>query len=165
VKFYLPPDAPVRLVMQVESGGGEVELGGLWLTDVALEVSKGGFVVECSEPNRVPIDRLALDGSMGGFVFQGVANLAPREVDVNSRMGGLVLDLTGEWQADASIRLSNKMGGMQVMLPDAMEFQGLEGKEIPASTGFPTSEAPEIGLPVMTFELSGDLDDIEFTRP
>ena len=165
VTFFLPPDAPVRLRINVDSGGAEVDLGGLWLTDVALEVSKGGFVVECSEPNRVPVERLVLKGSMGGFVFEGVSNLAPREVEASSSMGGMVLDLSGDWAADASIRLSNKMGGMQVILPDAIDFRGLEDRDIAASTGFPPSETPEIAVPVMTFTLSGDLDDIEFTRP
>jgi hypothetical protein len=102
---------------------------------------------------------------MGGFVFEGVSNLAPRVVEVDSSMGGMVLDLTGDWPADTSVRLSNKMGGMQVILPSAMEFRGLEGKEIRTGNGFPPSDGTEFGLPVMTFELSGDLDDIEFTRP
>ena len=164
VVFFLPPDAPIRLKMNVDSGGAQVDLGGLWLTDLAIEVSKGGFVIECGAPNRVPIEHMTLDGSMGGFVFSGVANLAPREIDVDSRMGGMVLDLSGEWTRDTSIHVANRMGGMQVVLPDRAEFRGLEGAKIKGSIGAPPPETPEIAIPVLSFALSGDLEDIEFSR-
>jgi hypothetical protein len=50
------------------------------------------------------------------------------------------------------------------VLPDGADVRGLEGAKIKGSIGAPPPETPEIAVPVLSFELSGDLDDIEFVR-
>ena len=66
VRVLLPPDVALDLDLSVSSGGGEVELGGLWLTSVDLSLDKGGFALEISEPLRAPMERMDVKAHMGG---------------------------------------------------------------------------------------------------
>jgi len=40
LNIYLPPDVPIELKFKVKQGGMEAELGGLWLTDADLKVTR-----------------------------------------------------------------------------------------------------------------------------
>jgi len=110
VDIYLPPDVPIALELYVEQGASEIELGGLWLTDAMLSVSKGGFELQISEPLREPIERFVLDGSMGGVDVGGIGNASPRTLVVDWRMGGANIDLSGQWVRDCDASVSVNMG-------------------------------------------------------
>ena len=117
VDVYLPPDVPIALEVHVQQGGGEVDLGGMWLTEGQIDVSKGGFSLQISEPLVEPLDRLVITGSMGGLDVSGVGNASPRTFDVSWRMGGANIDLGGEWLRDCDVNLDVSMGGMSVTVP------------------------------------------------
>jgi hypothetical protein len=66
VRVLLPPDVALDLELKVKSGGGEVELGGLWLTSADLTLDKGGLALEISEPLQAPMERMDIKAQMGG---------------------------------------------------------------------------------------------------
>lgn len=155
VHVYLPPDAPLELDVTLREGGSEVDLSGLWLTSLDFDFARGGVNLQISEPLKEPMDRMTLHGSMGGFNAQGIGNASPRELTVDFRMGGINLDLRGQWMQDADIRIKWNMGGVNVILPPDLAIEGVEGHAGAA----PGSEVP---LPTLRFELSGKMDNIEF---
>jgi hypothetical protein len=164
VEIALPPDVPLDLRAKATRGGLEAQLGGLWLVDVDLEGTQGGFVVGVDEPAAVPVERMRVRASMGGLVLGKVGNLSPRALDVDVRLGGGVVDLRGAWQADAAITVANSNGGVQMIVPEEIATRGLP--VIPGAEGGPAPppEEAELPGPVLTFELSGDLEDIEVQR-
>lgn len=158
VHVYLPPDAPLELDVKMREGGSEMDLGGLWLTSADIDFARSGFDLEIGEPLKEPMDRLTLQGSMGGFNAEGIGNASPRKLDVNLRMGGMNLDLRGQWMEDADIHLEWDMGGANVVLPPNVTIKGVEGHEGAAPGG-------EVPLPTLRFELSGKMKDINFETP
>jgi hypothetical protein len=156
VKVYLPSDVPYDLEIDVMQGGAEVELGGLWLTNVDIRFLQGGGAVEISEPLQRPVESMDIQFSQGGGVFEGVANASPRTLDVAFSMGGGYLDLRGPWQRGAEITIDQSMGGVSVQLPRNVVLRGI-GR-------FDTEEPAEGGkdLPVLRFSTSSHYGELEF---
>ncbi|MFT5232799.1 MAG: hypothetical protein ACI9UK_000962 [Candidatus Krumholzibacteriia bacterium] len=122
IHIYLPPDLPFELNVLVNQGGLEADVGGLWLTDIDLRMRQGGISFEVSEPLRQPLGTFSLHGRMGGGEIQDLGNASPRVVDIGFNMGGVALDLSGEWLNDCDATLAVKMGGMEVAVPRNLTY-------------------------------------------
>jgi hypothetical protein len=153
--IYLPADVPLELEVYIRQGGGDMELGGLWLTSGEIEFSQGGFELEVSEPLREPMESLVIRGSMGGFVAAGLGEASPRRLDVECRMGGMELDLRGNWVVDSEISIRTSQGGASVRLPRDVEIVGLDTDRV-ALRG--DEESPR---PTLTFSVSADQGNLE----
>ena len=134
------------------SSGAEVDLGGLWLTELDAEFNKGGMVLGFSEPSREPLKHLRIEGAMGGIVLRKLGNASPQSLTVDLSMGGMDIDLRGEWRNDSDVSLSQSMGGAALQLPHGVRVEGLEGR----STLTPAGD--EVTLPTLRFEVSGEFE-------
>ncbi len=106
----LPPDVPIDLVGKVGLGESTMELGGLLLRKVDLELGVGEHTLSFSRPMAIPMEELILDKGMGELTIVGLGNASPGRVDVRQSIGGLSVDLGGDWVMDSRIELSNRMG-------------------------------------------------------
>jgi hypothetical protein len=152
----LPPDLPYDLRLAVAQGGGEVELGGLWLTNIDASFAQGGGAVEISEPLRFPADQVRMSFSQGGGAVEGLGNASPRRLELAFNMGGGAIDLRGAWLRDADIRIEQSMGGVAVQLPRDVVIRGIDRPGLqPRGDG-------EIQPPVLTIETSSRFGELEF---
>jgi len=156
---YLPSDVPLDLVLRIEEGGMESEIGGLWINDADLFIGKGGFVVSVSEPLQKPMGKLKLHGRMGGLVVSKLGNASPNEVDLSWKMGGGDVDLRGPWRNDCEISLRASMGGMDVRVPEDVRTSGLPELDEPLS-----SQNQEIPMPVLKFNVNASMGGFEVHR-
>ena len=128
LRVRLPPDSPIALEAYFGKGGAKVELGGLWLTEVDLEIEKGGLDVSIDRPLVEPVRRFTLRGKQGSLSARSLGNASPRELDFDHRMGGSLVDLRGLWLNDAEVRIRSKMGGSQIVLPKNVRIEGIGGR-------------------------------------
>jgi hypothetical protein len=156
VRVFLPPDVPIALEAGIQRGGAIVELGGLHLTSVDLDVSMGGLELSVGEPTREPIERFAAKLSMGGGEFRSLGNASPRQLGIEYSMGGMMLDLRGGWRTDSEITLRGSMGGAQVELPRDVRVEG-----VPDRT-FPPPDNAEVPVPTLRFTTSSQMGEVEF---
>ncbi len=126
----LPRDAPMALELKLAQGGGAIDLGGLWLTSAAVRLSQGGMGLTVSEPTSQPMERFSFAGSMGGAGLSRIGNASPAKIDVTHKMGGMDLDLRGDWRQDSVIDFAVDMSGAGLQLPDNTAIRGLEDKGI-----------------------------------
>lgn len=158
VEVYLPADVPLELDLQLNQGGSEIDLGGLWLTAAEIDVAQGGFKLTVSEPLRQPMDSLEIRGSMGGFLAERLGNASPRRLDVEYRMGGMELDLRGKWVADSEISIRGSQGGGGLRLPRDVEIVGLDtGRVRPL-------ESEDLQRPRLTFSVSTQQGELEIVE-
>jgi hypothetical protein len=155
VVVHLPPDVPFDLQLRSAQGGGDVELGGLWLTSADLRFVQGGGSVEFSEPLLQPIEHLGLDFAQGGGDIGSLGNASPRRLDVSFAMGGGDVDLRGAWQRDAEVSIAVKMGGASVRLPRNAEVRGIDRGALRS----PTTD--EVSRPVLTLSTSRRFGEVE----
>ena len=159
IHVYLPPEVPLELVVRLEQGGGEAELGGLWLRTADFDFRQGGFALDVDEPLREPLERLRLHGRMGGVEADGLGNASPRVLEVDCAMGGADLSLRGAWRNDCDARMSIRMGGMDVRVPAEMRIEGA-GFEAPALR----RDDLETPRPVLRLSLDQKMGEIEVRR-
>ena len=156
VRIVLPVDVPMALDVQMMRGGMEMDVGGLWLQTADLDLKQGGFEFEVSEPLRAPMERLTITGSMGGFGASRLGNASPKVMEVDFSMGGMMLDLRGQWRVDADISIHTSRSGGLVRLPTDVGIEGLVGRGLRVD---PTSETRP---PILRFTVSssggGDLE-------
>jgi hypothetical protein len=156
VDVYLPRDVPLDLEIDGAQGGVTIDLGGLWLTRGAVEMSQGGIALEVSEPLREPMESFAVSGSMGGGAVVGLGNLSPRRLDLEWKMGGVEFDLRGEWVTDSEISIETRQGGAAVRLPRGVNLVGIDQPFVRLQ------EPEELPRPTLTFSVSAEQGELEF---
>lgn len=156
IEIFLPPDVPIELVVGLEQGGGEAELGGLWVTTADFSFKQGGFVLGIREPLREPMDRLRLHGRMGGVELERLGNASPRVLDIDCGMGGADVDLRGAWRNDCDAHLAVKMGGLAVSVPRDMIVVG--DRELASTLARTDTEVPQPTLRLTVEESMGEVE-------
>ncbi|MBU8871131.1 MAG: hypothetical protein KOO60_09755 [Gemmatimonadales bacterium] len=159
VHVFLPSDVPIELGILVQEGGFEAELGGLWLTEAEIIFRMGGFSLDVSEPLKEPLQSLKIEGSMGGFEADRLGNASPRFLDVNCKMGGAEIDLSGHWLNDCDLNLGIRMGGMAVLLPEDIRVTG-----VPDISPDPLKKNSEVPVPALNFNMKQKMGEIEVIR-
>jgi hypothetical protein len=164
ITVRLPAEVPIELVASFEQGGGEIDLGGLWLTTADFTVRQGGFEMSCPEPLREPAARVRLHSRMGGVAVADVGNLSPRELVVDCGMGGADISLDGLWRNDCAAVFRARMGGMAVGVPKGLDLAA--GGSLPQGLELPAMRRTdvEVPLPVMTVHVETRWAEIEFGR-
>lgn len=158
VRIHVPADVPLELDVAVDNGALEAKIGGLWLIEADFSVDRGATVMEVGSPLRQPMRRLSMSGSMGAFVVSGLGNASPARLDLESSMGGMVLDMGGLWLQDSAITVRSSRSGGEIRLPDDVRVEGLD-----ASFLEPT-RVPETPRPTLRFSPDSQLDDITIER-
>lgn len=162
VQVFLPPEVPISLDLLVQEGGFEGELGGLLLTDADIRYRKGGFSLSIGEPLQQPMDSLSIRGSMGGFQAYRLGNASPANLIVDCRMGGGEVDLRGRWLRDCNARLSVKMGGMEVKVPQDVRVEGADLADLEGS-GLARGDQ-EVPVPTLHLSVTQSMGEVEVSR-
>lgn len=158
VKVHIPPDVPLELELSLDQGALQAELGGLWLTEADLSVDKGAMIVEIDSPLREPMRRLAMNGSMSAVISAGLGNASPARLDIDCSMGGLVLDMRGNWRQDSEITVRVRQSGGEIQLPEDMPVEGLDTFDLG------TMRKSETPRPTLRFSPDSRLEDVVIER-
>ena len=160
----LPADVPIELVVRLEQGGGEAEIGGLWLRTADLDFRQGGFELSIDEPLREPLARLRLHGRMGGVSVSRLGNASPLVLDVDCGMGGADINLKGEWRNDCDAHFRVRMGGMAIALPENLDLETVG--DLPDDLSLPMLRhtGAEVPLPLLRARLDQSMGEIEIRR-
>jgi len=161
VQLLVPRDVPIVLEGRVGMGRSELDLSGLWLLEVDLEVGIGEHAVSFDEPSPVPMDRFRLDTSIGVIDVSGLGHASPRDVRIKHSIGETTVDLRGAWRRDAEVFISCGIGECDVRVPDDV---GLEidraGVTIGDSSGPRSRPAAEAGRPTLTLSVGGSIGEV-----
>lgn len=107
------------LDMELELGvvKGKMDLGGLRLKNLNLEVgvSKGSIVF--NEPNPESLDFCSVEGGVGKLSVEKLGNANLREFKFDGGVGAYVLDFSGELKQNLKARINLGMGKMTLYIP------------------------------------------------
>lgn len=118
VELIIPRGRPIALQGTIRMGESKTDLGGLWIKNADLKYKMGDHFLEFREPLPFPMEKLKIDGSMGGLEIRGLGQASPAVVDIKQGMGELFLDLQGDWRNDSNIRARFSMGECKIWLPE-----------------------------------------------
>ena len=164
LRLQIPVDHPLSIQGKVSMGESDIELGGLSLDRVSLQLSTGNHRLSFRDPTAHPLSLLEVEGSMGQVSLIGAGNASPRQVNVRHGMGELLVDLSGKWRADGDVDLHFSMGDSQVELPREDEAAAIVEKAR-VSLGdrsvydTPVAELPA-GLPRVRVRATGGMGEL-----
>lgn len=141
LRVSLPRDVPLVLAGELYGSFAALELGGLRLEAVEMDVSGGAVTASFREPLAAPMDHLVLTGDKGSVEVTWLGNASPARAVIEQRFGELDLDLRGPWSRDADIRIDARIAGGTVWLPRDVVVEGRgersEAPELVTGEGFP----------------------------
>lgn len=160
IRVRLPPDVPLALEGRFAKGGVSVRLDGLWLTDVDLRIDKGALFVGCERPLAAPLERMILNSRQGGLFTSRLGNASPRLLEIDHWLGGLTVDLGGDWRRDAQVRMVSRLGGARVRLPATAAIEGL-GPHYALDV---SPAEPELSPPTLQMDVSSWLGRLRYVE-
>jgi len=161
VRIIVPADMPLVLEGRVGVGESELELGGLWLLEVDLEIGVGDHTVSFDEPLPIPMGRLKLDTSIGALSVKNVGNASPHDVWIKHTIGETHIDLDGAWRRDAEALISCGIGQCDVRLPRDVNVELESARVAIGETRHPRERsAPPEGAPTLKLSVSGSIGEV-----
>jgi hypothetical protein len=167
LRLIVPVDAPFVLVGTIGIGESEVELGGLWLRDVDLDIGIGEHEIRFSEPLAAPLERLRLDGSIGETRILHVGNASPSSVEIKHSIGELLVDLRGEWKNDATVATRCGIGSCNLRMPRDVGVVLEDAGVMIGESNLRTLESwppADPGAPVLTLSITNKLGELNVRR-
>lgn len=117
------PEIPLEMNLDIGAGDGELDLTGLQLTELDLEMGAGNFDVRFDEPNEAKMSRFDVDTGAAQLDVTGIGNAGPERVVVNGGVGDITLDFGGRWPGSADVDITAGVGSLTLYLPDDVGVQ------------------------------------------
>lgn len=116
----LSPATPLSLELAFGAGTAGVELGGLWLTDVALKGGASETTIRVSKPNPVTCRAFTMEVGAIDLTTEKLGNARCGRIELKGGAGSVVLDLTGEWPEGTTgqVDIAVGLGSVTLRLPE-----------------------------------------------
>jgi hypothetical protein len=166
--LLIPPAVPIDLSLSVSMGESRIDLGGLTLNDLGLDLSMGNHEVDFREPVVDGVTRLRLNTRMGNVRIENLGNARAKSVDASGSMGNLTADLGGEWKpgSEAELSFTQSMGQVRVSVPTNVRLQAdvrdAEGKTRKVEPDGDETKDPK--APVIRVRVSTSMGEGRVTR-
>ncbi len=167
VRLIVPRGRPFALTGSMGTGESHMELGGLWLTSVDVEVGVGEHKMLFSEPTTRPIDFLHVDASVGQLQVLHAGNASPTTVRMDHSVGEARLDLTGAWQQDAEVSMDCSVGDCRMIVPSTVFVEVEKAGLTIGESRFPglnQDTMPAEGAPTLTLRLTSSIGELRIQR-
>jgi serine/threonine protein kinase len=112
--------AAVPLALNITAKGmeGEVELGGLALTELTVGQGAARFDLSFSAPNQVEMEMLEFGGGASSASLTGLANANVRDILFSGGAGSYVLDFSGELQDRIEATVEVGLSTVTIVIPE-----------------------------------------------
>lgn len=101
----------------VEAG---LELGGLRLGEARIRAAASKTTVRFSKPNQAQCRSLEMNAGAAEFQALQLGNSGCRNISFEGGVGGVTLDLTGAWPADARVQAKVSVAGLTIRIPRSL---------------------------------------------
>jgi len=166
--LLIPPAVPIELSLNVSMGESRIDLGGLTLSDLGLDLSMGNHEVDFRRPVVDGVARLRLNARMGNVKVENLGNARAKSVDASGSMGNLTADLGGEWKAgsEAELSFSQSMGEVRVSVPTKVRLEAYVRDSDGDSHTVPSTddETKDPKAPVIRVRVSSSMGEARVTR-
>ena len=164
----IPRDTPFSVNLTIRAGESRVDLGGLSLTDLAVDLAMGEHRLDVSEPLAVAPRSVRLDGGMGEIRFERLGNTRATELQASGHMGSVTVDLGGAWPAGAmaDVTINNLMGELRLEAPAGLRLVGAApDSPVPDADGSAADRrGADPGAPALRLRISNTMGETRLTR-
>ena len=111
------PEVPLAMDIKAGAGEGQVDLTGLQIEQLDLDLGAGDFAVRFDEPNEADLQAFTIDTGASRLQVVGVGNASPGEMTVQGGVGDISVDLTGDWVRASDVTIIAGVGELTVRVP------------------------------------------------
>ncbi len=111
------PKSDLSLAVALGAVDGDLELGGLRVTDLKLEAGASRATVRFSQPNAARCRIAALSAGAAELSVLGLGNSRCDRIAFEGGMGRVTLDFSGAWTSNAAVSVRMALGEVTLRLP------------------------------------------------
>jgi hypothetical protein len=111
------PDDDLALAVTLGAVDGDLELGGLRLTDLALQAGASRATVRFSQPNAIRCRAATLQAGAAELSVLGLGNSRCDRISVEGGVGRMTLDFGGAWTSNSRVMVKMALGELALRLP------------------------------------------------
>lgn len=111
------PKSDLALAVALGAADGDLELGGLRLTDLSLEAGASRATVRFSQPNATRCRVAALSAGAAELTVLGLGNSRCDRIAFEGGVGRVTLDFGGAWTSSSSVEVKMALGEVALRLP------------------------------------------------
>lgn len=108
---------PMRLALELGAAHGDIQLGGLRLTDLSLKTGATELHIDVSELNRESMASFDVDVGAADVTITHGGNVRAERVRINVGAGSLDYDLSGAWEGETEVSANVAIGGLKLRVP------------------------------------------------
>lgn len=116
-EVHLSRDYPLELSLDIGACDAEIDLGGLQVEDLSIEVGATSTSITFSEPNPVEMQELRFEAGASSVKATKLGNANFRECSIEGGAASLDLDFRGEYRGESEISVEIGMGSADIVLP------------------------------------------------
>ncbi|MBN2365035.1 MAG: hypothetical protein EH225_02870 [Calditrichaeota bacterium] len=111
------PEIPMNLDFDFGVIKGDLDLSGLSLKNIDLEVGVSKTEIFFLEPNPVVMESFSIEGGVGKLNIEKIGNARLREFNFEGGIGSYELDFSGEYKENMEAKIELGMGKLVLYLP------------------------------------------------
>ena len=116
--LYLTPQLPMDLTLELGVVKGELNLGGLKISSLYLEIGVSQANINFDQPNPVSMRHCSIEGGVGKLQVRNLGNANIKDFIFQGGVGSYVLDFAGEYQQNTHAKIELGMGKLRLYLPE-----------------------------------------------
>ncbi|MBN2357126.1 hypothetical protein JXO59_13495 [candidate division KSB1 bacterium] len=118
IRIDLPNRSEIDIDATIRAGQMELQLGDLKIRNLELNSWAGEGLIDFDRPNRMEINRLDIDFKIGKIEICHLGNARFKEADINSAIGELTVDFSGQAVDRAMARIDLEIGKTTLIVPE-----------------------------------------------
>lgn len=160
---------PTDLTLNVGAGDADIDLGGLSLSRVQINMGASDTTLTFSALNTVEMSRLQFEAGAGSIRLTGLANTNAEDIIVRTGAGEVTLEFGGDLQRDLTVDVEAGVGSFTIIVPEGVNAEVTSATtglgNIVVSDNWQVSGGNYIltgdeGAPTITFRLSAGISEI-----
>jgi hypothetical protein len=166
--ILIPSTMPIDLSLTIGMGESRIDLGGLTLTELGLDLSMGNHEVDFKEPVVGGLQRLRLNARMGNVSVDNLGNARAKSIDTSGSMGNVTADLGGAWRpgSEAELSFTQSMGEVRLRVPTKVRLEAdvrnSDGKK--GNVADDADQTTDPKAPVLRVRVSTSMGESRVTR-
>ncbi|MGQ0712264.1 MAG: LiaF domain-containing protein [Gemmatimonadaceae bacterium] len=117
VSLALARGVPMDVALRLGAVEADLDLGGLAVDELNVESAASSTSLRFPTPNPRRMRSLRFDAGAASIEAAGIGNANVEHLDVDCGAGGVTLDFSGAWAADADARIRVRLGSVTLRVP------------------------------------------------
>lgn len=139
----LSRSVPTDLELVMGATRGAVELGGVPLTRLRIATGASEIEVSFDRPNPARMETLRIKAGAASLDVTGLGNARAGEIAVESAVGEVELDFTGQWARDARATVKTGLGRVTLRIPSSLGVKLQKSSLLSSFSGFGLEKADD----------------------